>query len=527
MIYYFKYAILKVYLIKTSNDFVLVALEAGFAPHDSGRLPYMYDSCRSTPFWLTRTAFCALLLLSAACLGETWDLENVEEGTEETFELGEVQMAIGSGGSCMFMPGETMRCWGDNSSGELGLCRNDGQWNQVGDAMDEVGMETPQIDLGEPIRSITAGTSAFCAILLSRQLKCWGVNYFGILGSNLGNRGAHAVIGDEAGECGAAMPTVPLPLDVALVDIGRTHTCAALVDHTVRCWGGNNFGVVGLRPVRQRARIGDAPNEMHRPPALDFGGDILDLVVGEGFSCVLLAGGLVKCWGRNSYGQLGLEHPNHIGDNTGEIGPGLPRVNLGGTARAISAGLHHTCALLDTDEVKCWGWNIAGQLGLGIPAWRHAYVGKNPADMGAMLPVVDLGGAATAIAAGSVNTCALLQDGLVKCWGINTNGNLGYEKFTGTWKYIGDSALEMGAGLASIPLGEPVLQLWNNYEQRCVQLESGPIKCWGMNSRAQLGVGAINGDSRIIGDQPGEIGQLATPFPLKFFMRKVRRAPSP
>src|SRR3569623_1101895 len=95
----------------------------------------------------------------------------------------------------------------------------------------------------------------------------------------------------------------------------------------------------------------------------------------------------------------------------------LPVINLGAgrTALQFAAGFHHTCALLDTHQVKCWGANSYGQLGLGDTATR----GDEAGEMGDALPVVNLGTGRTAIsiAARGAHSCALLDNGKVKCWG--------------------------------------------------------------------------------------------------------------
>ena len=84
-------------------------------------------------------------------------------------------------------------------------------------------------------------------------------------------------------------------------------------------------------------------------------------------------------------------------------------------ALAISTGMQHTCALLDDHRIKCWGENSYGELGLGDTRSR----GAAASEMGNALPFVDLGTGRTAIAvsAGKYHTCAILDDGSVKCWG--------------------------------------------------------------------------------------------------------------
>jgi len=166
-------------------------------------------------------------------------------------------------------------------------------------------------------------------------------------------------------------------------------------------------------------------------------------------TCALLSSGAVKCWGYNTYGQLGLGRMNSRGDEDGEMGAALPVVDLGSgvTVTAISAGRFHTCALLSSGAVKCWGDNAYGQLGFGDMNSR----GDEDGEMGAALPVVDLGSGVTvtAISAGGYHTCALLSSGAVKCWGDNANGQLGF----GDTNRRGDEDGEMGAALPVVDLG--------------------------------------------------------------------------
>jgi len=102
----------------------------------------------------------------------------------------------------------------------------------------------------------------------------------------------------------------------------------------------------------------------------------------------MLDNGSVKCWGENSYGQLGLGDIINRGDNSSEMGDNLTIVDLGSgrTATAIAAGSDHTCAILDNASIKCWGSNISGELGIGDTENR----GDNSSEMGDNLPIISL-----------------------------------------------------------------------------------------------------------------------------------------
>ncbi len=268
-------------------------------------------------------------------------------------------------------------------------------------------------------RSITAGDNHTCAILDDGTVKCWGGNSRGQLGlGDTANRG------DGAGEMGDNLPAVNLGTGrtATAITAGDTHTCALLDNGTVKCWGDNGYGQLGHGDTANR---GDDAGEMgDNLPAVNLGTGrtATAITAGSSHTCALLDNGTVKCWGDNGDGQLGLGDTADRGDGAGEMGDNLPAVDLGTgrTATAITAGDDHTCALLDNGTVKCWGDNAYGQLGLGDTADR----GDDAGEMGDNLPAVDLGTGrtATAITAGDVHTCALLDNATVKCWGYNGHG---------------------------------------------------------------------------------------------------------
>jgi alpha-tubulin suppressor-like RCC1 family protein len=137
----------------------------------------------------------------------------------------------------------------------------------------------------------------------------------------------------------------------------------------------------------------------------------------------VLDDGSVKCWGHNASGELGAGDVETRGDEPGEMGDALRAVPLGGGrhATAVSAGGNHTCVLLDDGSVKCWGANEAGQLGQGDRVGR----GDHPGEL-ASLRAVDLGGErAVQLTTGFAHTCVLLASERVKCWGNSTYGQLG------------------------------------------------------------------------------------------------------
>ncbi|MGH7752526.1 MAG: hypothetical protein ACREN5_06895, partial [Gemmatimonadales bacterium] len=224
---------------------------------------------------------------------------------------------------------------------------------------------------------------------------------------------------------GDACPATCVRHSIVKVAAGVFHTCALLDDASVKCWGGNMNGQLGLGDTLNR---GDQPNEMgDNLPAVDLGAGktAVDIAAGVRHTCALLGDGSVKCWGGNGGGKLGLGDTLDRGDQPNEMGDNLPAVDLGTGKSAVHISTYrHSCAVLNDGSLKCWGLNQVGALGLGDTINR----GDGPNEMGDNLPVVDLGTGETAIAVitmDGISTCALLQSGHVKCWGFNNQGQLG------------------------------------------------------------------------------------------------------
>lgn len=124
----------------------------------------------------------------------------------------------------------------------------------------------------------------------------------------------------------------------------------------MHCFGANEAGQLGLGHTDE---IGDSESPDVGP--IQLGAPAIDVDAGGQHACAVLQGGAVRCWGNNEFGQLGLGHVNNIGDD--ELPTAAPTIQLGGPAVRVSAGSDHTCALMATGKLRCWGKGDSGRLG--------------------------------------------------------------------------------------------------------------------------------------------------------------------
>ncbi len=290
---------------------------------------------------------------------------------------------------------------------------------------------------------------------------------------------------------GAALKETRLGLGATAVSVATTFesTCALLLDGRVKCFGRNGSGVLGNGDGLVASIGGTAGSMGDALPALNLGINRVAVAIagGESHMCAIFADGGTKCWGNNQYGQLGLGDKTNRGDGAGQMGQALPAVQLGAGRRAVqlSGGGFHTCAVLDDGSLKCWGRNHVGQLGQETRADR----GGAPGEMGDALATVKLGVGRTAVevACGYTFTCARLDDGAVKCWGSNASGVLGQ----------GSAAADIGANVNDLATLQPIalgagrraVQVVASELHACARLDDGSVKCWGSNTNGRLGQG--------------------------------------
>jgi YD repeat-containing protein len=285
------------------------------------------------------------------------------------------------------------------------------------------------------VTAVSTGLDYACAVLSSGAVKCWGYN-FGTLGDGTINDSPVPVIAS-----GISTATA--------VAAGYFHTCARLSNSTLKCWGYNGSGELGNGTI----------NNSNTPVAVSGISTATAVTAGFFHTCALLTNGTVKCWGDNSSGQLGTGSPNN------QLQPGTAVSGIA-TATAVVAGRDHTCALLSNGTVSCWGDNSSGQLGNGTLNNAPTPVAVNGITT------------ATAIEAGDAYTCARLSDSTLKCWGFNGGGQLG----TGNTNNL----LQPGAAISGITTAAGVKA---GSLHTCARLSDSTVKCWGTNSQGQLGTG--------------------------------------
>jgi len=297
---------------------------------------------------------------------------------------------------------------------------------------------------------LSLGASHACAVTTAGKVECWGKDDFGQLGD--GTVGM-PTLRPYAAEIANAH------VNIAAVVTGDNHSCALKADGNVLCWGANNVGQLGSfsnTPSPSPVEVAYIGPNLDEVPATQ-------LATGISHTCALTSTRRVLCWGEGSNGQLG--NGLEMDSNVPVWVNGIDGTTL--QAIAVAAGGHHSCALLANNTVHCWGFNSSGQLGIGNqlsksgPTEVTSLAGKN----------------VTSMAAGRVFTCALTSLGEVWCWGNNANGQVGVPA-AGTFSL--SPVMTLSTGVAEIAAGSV---------HACARMSSdNKLKCWGLNTQRQLGI---------------------------------------
>ena len=311
--------------------------------------------------------------------GETGGSDTQSTGMV-TVDLGKDHKAMdivaGSNHTCAILNSGVVKCWGANYRGQTGSVSQQG-----------TGIGTVDLGKDRKVKGITVGEYHTCALLDDGKIKCWGDNSYGQTGGS--DKSAKGIVNVNLGSNNS---------NAKILAAGWEHTCAILDDGTVKCWGNNSQNQTGGSDKKATGIVTVNLGSNRRARTLAIGGN---------HSCALLDDDTVKCWGSNSYNQTG-------GSN--KQATGMVTVNLKSDSKVvtISAGRLYTCAILDDDTVKCWGDNEYGQTG-GSDKKATRMVTVN---LGTNNTVIS-------ISAGRSHTCALLDTEAVKCWGSNSHNQTG------------------------------------------------------------------------------------------------------
>lgn len=406
-------------------------------------------------------------------------------GTANT-NLNPMAISAGHDHTCVTLTDMSTKCYGLNNKGQLGVGNNQnyGVSNQ-----DIEGLSwTPFAHFAT---QVVGGAEHSCALMPDGKVICWGDNAYGQLGSGTSVASIGATTSDLA-SASYTFVNLGTGMTATKISAGAYHTCALLQNGTTKCWGFNQYGQLGQGDSVNRGTAGGDMGDNLSVIDFGVGQTVVDLASGAYHNCVVLKGGQLKCWGRNVFGQLGIGSTADMGDNANEMGVNLSPVSAasGATILSVGAGVDHTCAILTIPTaqdpiVKCWGRNDYGQLGIGDALQR----GTSPSQMGDSLPLVDLGlsGVPKKLALGRVHSCVLLATGSVKCWGGNGYGQTGLSE--ATTSHRGDGASEMGNNLPTLSLGSSVLatDIAAGLDHTCVLIDTNKARCWGRNNNGQLG----------------------------------------
>ena len=359
-----------------------------------------------------------------------------------------IKLSVGADHTCYVKGDTSITCWGLDSSKQASGAFSPLSANGV----------TPSLN---NVVEVASGQKHSCARLNDRTIRCWGDNDFGQFGN-----------GSQTSPGGTSASAFPPPLvsgisNATALVAGANHNCAILTDGTVKCWGKGDRGQLGNNA---------APAFATTPVPVQGITNAIDIAAGAKHTCALLADMTVKCWGDNTFRQLGNPNTESF-KNTPVSVASLTDVV------AVAAGEDYNCArkaggtiLNPGGAVICWGRNTQGQLGIGSVSSSVS---------NAQAPVRNIT-TAVSIDLGRVHSCAKLSDGTIKCWGEKGRGLLGFVDLNtpDSKVFLPNTPVQGITTARAVSAGSG---------HSCAQLRDLSVQCWGNAGRGQLEQGFHNG----------------------------------
>ncbi len=386
-------------------------------------------------------AICILMFAFSGCSGNSGGGSSDDSPgggtTSPTMFSGVISMASGDFHSCAIKSGGSVYCWGNNFFGQLGRSSDERKPRLV-------------VGLSGAATGITAGTSHSCALIADGTVQCWGLNSSGQLGDGTTTNSQAPVT--VVGISGATKVMAGGFTTCALVPGGGGGTSLH------KCWGNGGYGV-----------LGNNGNSNSTSPVLTSNFTFGQLsAISNYFGCGI-AGGVARCWGTVSNGELG----NGTTSTSSYIPVDVS--NLSSGMLDLDVGVNHACSVTSSKAVKCWGKDSNGQLGDNTTTLSNV-----PVQVSGLTSGFDK------VVAGDSFSCAFsISLNQVKCWGLNSSGQLGNGMTTDSFTPVDVNGLS-GFNTAQVTAGSAFA---------CSRSSDGFIKCWGSNTTGYLGNGTNTNSS--------------------------------
>ena len=270
-------------------------------------------------------------------------------------------VTTGGAHTCV-LDGTTARCFGWNAFGQLGS-----------GSLDD-GSATARDVSDIEFLALAAGGRHTCGIATDGAAYCWGFNGSGQLGVPAPYSGTFACDLNADGTSAYCAPQpvrVPGGIRFRAITAGADHTCALSTEDRLYCWGLGDHGQLGSGGrFHLGCEQGNSAVERCSSDPLEVAGGVRFTAVRAGYAhtCAVDSFANAFCWGSNSHGQLGTDDAGHSCRAGGQsTNCSLTPLKVEGfSARSISAGRRHTCAVTELDRTICWGGNEYGQAGTGV-----------------------------------------------------------------------------------------------------------------------------------------------------------------